>query len=141
MCQISLYGHLVGIITERYEGVMYSYPQKGSERLVQHIFSREDFSDNNYLYLLNFKRFNRNYKVEYYIIQRKSTPLHNESSLIPQYILCNMVIDESRKTLICLSDSAQCSQRNFVARQRQWNDDNRVVMRLKRSATLKQGGC
>lgn len=32
--QISLYGHLVGIITERYEGVMYSYPQKGSERLV-----------------------------------------------------------------------------------------------------------
>lgn len=34
MYQISLYGHLVGIITERYEGVMYSYPQKGSERLV-----------------------------------------------------------------------------------------------------------
>ena len=34
VCQISLYGHLVGIITERYEGVMYSYPQKGSERLV-----------------------------------------------------------------------------------------------------------
>ena len=24
-----------------------------------------------------------------------------------------------------------------MARQRQWNDDNRVVMRLKRSATLK----
>nr|DAR15277.1 MAG TPA: hypothetical protein [Caudoviricetes sp.] len=28
------------------------------------------------------KEFNRNYKVEYYI-QRKSTPLHNENSLIP----------------------------------------------------------
>ena len=67
--------------------------------------------------------------------QRKSTSMRNESNVIPQH-LCNMVIDESRKTLKCLLEVAALSQRIFAAWQCRVNTESRVISQKQRKATL-----